>query len=240
MGSVIIRQVSGASIPDALGVFEELVVAAQAASRARFSMQSTISDDDDAPDCSSGIVDLRSGEYVSQTACFVGGVYYGRENEAATWTSFPWEAGHLPISPLWLLLVLRGADAGQAVAPATNRDILVSAVCDLDTARRASGVELAALGGDPARHVSITVAADAGTQSVRRIDAQFKDWSFVCEYSDFGTDAEIVAPTPSTPVDADVSPARRWFTRRFPTPSIMTTPARLKRSSKRSTSEKAR
>jgi hypothetical protein len=170
----MIRFVGGASNPASPRVLEDVVVAAQRVGRARFSMLSAVGDEDAAPGRYSGVVDLRSGEYSSATVCFVDGIHYGREHQGEPWTSAPWDAGHLPISPLWLVLILGGAERAQSAEPTRSGEICATAVCDLDMARRYCGVELAALGGDPAREVSVTVAADRETQLVRQIAAQFR------------------------------------------------------------------
>jgi len=208
---------------------------AQRAGRARFSMQSQIGDDDDDPHVYTGVVDLQSGAYSSDTRCFVDGIHYGRESPADPWTSLPWDEGHLPISPLWLILILHGAqNAASSIDQARSAESL-RATCDLRQARRATGLVLAGVNGDRNASVSVQLTTDSHSGRPREITARLEDLIFTCEFWDYGTGATIEAPRSSKSL-ADVSPLQRKIAR-VPiagTLFFMARAARLKRLDTRS------
>jgi hypothetical protein len=205
----MIPTVSDLPLHGSADLLRELIERVQQAGRARFSMQSQIGDDD-SPRIHSGVVDLVSGEYSSEIACFVNSVHYGRDcPEDDTWTSCPWDEGHLPISPLWLVLILHGAKTAETPTRDPRGDLAVSATCDLPLARRSSGVHLAGLGGDPQATVTVAVVADPKDRRPRRITASFDDWTFTCDLWDYGTRGAIQAPRASSSLASSSSIRRK-------------------------------
>jgi len=225
--------VTDAANGDSLVLLAQVVERARHAARARFSMQSGIGGEDTAPLTYTGVVDLRSGDFSSETICLVDGIHCGRESPSdPVWVSFAPEAGQLPISPLWLLLVLLGAMTPVEPSRDTAGDLVLRAMCDLSRARQQSSVRLAGIGGDnsAAERIATRVVLESATGLPRHAGAIFGDWSFACDFSDYGTPAVTAAPAPSSPVDAGQSPVRRWLTRRAPTLSIMLSPTAVARS----------
>jgi hypothetical protein len=182
-------------LPDLLS---EVTERARRQGTARFTLRGRTegANEDERAIVESGVVDLASGSYCSETLCHIDGVYFERDSPSdATWSS-RWHGGQ-PVGPLWLLLLLRGTTSATKREPTSNGGLLLHATCDLEVARRETGADLAGISDiADAGLVSITVsvAMESEDRPPSQIAASVDGWTLICDFWDYGTPAVIKAP----------------------------------------------